>query len=88
MAHYRWSCLACGQPNDASIEQCIQCACPESATAKQVDHAREAFVRRGGVLQGDPAIIAEADLSAWEVFGSILLILLGGGWRYQRKGNR
>jgi hypothetical protein len=42
MPAYTWACLACGSSNGPQRQQCLRCACPASATAKQIRQAQQA----------------------------------------------
>jgi hypothetical protein len=80
MPRYRWSCLSCGQVNEAQVDSCRSCACPASATVSQITAGRARFIEQGGALQGEAMASAEPDLSAFDVLGRPLLYLLLG-WR-------
>ena len=80
--NYRWCCTACGLPNVGDATACGACACPAHPTAKQIAACRERHVQHGGMLQGDAAVIAQRDLSAFDVLGRPLLLGLAVlfGW--------
>ncbi|MBO3276334.1 zinc ribbon domain-containing protein [Pseudomonas schmalbachii] len=40
MTAYRWTCLACDEPNDADSSSCIKCGCPSNASAVEVEAHR------------------------------------------------
>lgn len=41
MQPYRWSCLACAQPNAREANACAACGCPAQASYAQIRAARE-----------------------------------------------
>ena len=40
-APYEWQCLGCVEPNAALRTQCVRCACPPCASAKQVELSQQ-----------------------------------------------
>jgi hypothetical protein len=80
--NYRWCCTACGLANEGDATACGACTCPACPTARQIAACRERHVQRGGAPQGDAAVSAQRDLSAFDVLGRPLLIGLAVlfGW--------
>lgn len=48
MNSFRWSCLACGESNDAGAALCVRCECPSDANATEVAAHRARFVSTQG----------------------------------------
>ena len=87
MPTHAWSCLSCGDCNVAGTETCVECGCTAHVTAKQVEAFRARHVARGGQLLGEAALNATSDLSALEVFGPFVALVLGV-WPWGGQANR
>lgn len=84
MSPYTWSCLSCGACNFAGAETCVECGYPAQVTAKQVEAFRAKHVAQAGQLRGETALSATGDLSALEVFGPFIALVLGV-WPWGRR---
>jgi hypothetical protein len=81
---YRWSCPACGQPNNAETSHCSACRCPVSFNATDVSEFRRKFLAQGGsVGQAAAQTLDENDFAALRLLLALPLLLLGW-WPFRR----
>ena len=72
-----WSCHSCGVANRRGLTCCRSCSCPASATAKQIDAHRAAFVASGGSVLQAASSSLKPDVGGGEVLASLALLALG-----------
>ena len=77
-APYGWQCLGCAEPNAALRIQCVRCACPAYANARQVELSQQQL--RSQIASGaSPATTSPTTRDA-AVFRMLAVGFLAVGW--------
>ena len=75
-----WSCLSCGRSNAPEATVCVVCRCSATPTTRQIEHARQRFLERGGQVPPTAPSIERPDPARIIKFVTWALVALATGY--------